>query len=61
VLIGLCKGISFPRAAIAVDMLPYYETQAKKRQQAAGGDRRSEQAKMVVVKMPEPIDKGEAR
>lgn len=41
-------------------MLPHYEAQAKKRQQAAGETHGRGQEK-VTPKMAEPIDKGKAR
>ena len=48
---------SSQRAVIALDILPMLEAEAKERQRASGGDRKSDMAKI-----PEPIkDKGLAR
>ena len=38
----------------------YYDRQAKERQKASGGDRKSEKARSVQVNLPEPIS-GQAR
>jgi ParB-like chromosome segregation protein Spo0J len=43
------------RAAIGVELLPYFEADAKKRHRANGGDKKSEQAKSAVEKIPQAI------
>jgi N6-adenosine-specific RNA methylase IME4 len=43
------------RAAAAVNTLPLYEAEAKKRQAAAGGDKKSDAAKSVSQKIEQPI------
>jgi hypothetical protein len=43
------------RAALATELLPLLEAEAKERQRAAGGDRRSEAKKSVVEIIPQPI------
>jgi hypothetical protein len=43
------------RAAVGADMLPMLEEEAKERQRAAGGDRKSGAAKSLVPKMEQPI------
>src|SRR5262249_49925950 len=55
---------SSQRAAVALDVLPLLEKEAKERQRAAGGGRRSKKAKggSVPEKVPEAkSDDGEAR
>jgi N6-adenosine-specific RNA methylase IME4 len=44
------------RAAIAVRLLPIYEAQAKERQRAAGGDRKSDEAKSLFPNLGKAID-----
>jgi hypothetical protein len=43
---------------IAVEMLPHLEAEAKERQRASGGDRKSDESRerrSVVEKIPQPI------
>lgn len=48
--------------AVAVELLPFFEAEAKKRQKASGGDKVSEKAKAVPEKIPEPVKgSGDAR
>lgn len=42
-------------AMLAVDILPMYEVESKRRQQASGGDRRSTQARSVGASVHQPI------
>lgn len=42
-------------AMLAVDILPMYEAESRKRQQASGGDRRSTQARSVGAPVHQPI------
>jgi cell pole-organizing protein PopZ len=44
-------------AAVAAELEPFFAADAKRRQREAGGDKKSESAKSVVAKLPEPIDK----
>lgn len=41
--------------------MPLYEEQAKQRQIASGGDKKSEESKSVVQKVAPPIEKSKAR
>jgi hypothetical protein len=43
-------------AAVAAELEPFFAADAKKRQQDAGGDKKSDRAKSVVAKLPQPID-----
>ena len=53
---------SAQKAALGVRIQEYESQEAKKRQREAGGDRKSEEAKSVPEKSPEPkTDKGDAR
>lgn len=45
-------------ATVARDLLPVFEAEAKERQKASGGDRKSAAAKSVVAKLPQPISEG---
>jgi protein gp37 len=49
------------RAIIAARLMPLYEEQAKQRQIASGGDKKSEESKSVVQKVAPPIEKSKAR
>lgn len=42
--------------AVAVELLPFFEAEAKKRQKAAGGDKVSERAKAVDKKIYQAVD-----
>lgn len=42
-------------AAVAVELLPYFEEDAKKRQVQSGGDKVSQEARAVKKKNPEPL------
>jgi len=42
-------------AAVGVELLPFFEAEAKERQRESGGDRKSEKVKSVVKKVSEPI------
>lgn len=46
------------RSFLAARLKPYYAALAKKRQQASGGDRKSE--KSVMVNSPQPIEGGKS-
>ncbi|MCL2624656.1 MAG: hypothetical protein FWD31_13425, partial [Planctomycetaceae bacterium] len=51
----------YQRGEIALQFKPMIATKAKQRQQASGGDRRSEQAKSVTATSPEPVEAKETR
>lgn len=43
-------------AAVAAELEPFFAEDAKRRQKAAGGDKKSERARSVVEKVPQAID-----
>lgn len=49
------------RAMMAAAFLPHCQSEAKERQRASGGDRKSDKAKSVVETFPEPIEGSRAR
>lgn len=44
--------------AVAVELLPFFEADAKRRQKASGGDKKSSKVKSVVEKIPQLITEG---
>lgn len=44
-------------AAVAAELEPFFAADAKRRQRESGGDKKSQEAKSVMAKMPEPIDR----
>lgn len=44
-------------AAVAAELEPFFAADAKRRQRASGGDKKSNLTKSVMEKIPEPIDK----
>jgi hypothetical protein len=46
-------------AAVAAELEPFFAADAKRRQRDSGGDKKSDMAKSVQEKIPEPIDRKE--